>query len=241
MHASVTARFIFSFAVILTASGIAVGQESRRPERQKESIRRGAIDFWGDRTRNAARGEKPEGGESLWGESSIDADARAPVHVPPQVVREFLDHPSRETALAYVAGQRKRMARLKVAVELLEQLRMEAAAEKESPPTRSGNDARSPADAKDGVRPSARVVFFSQPGCPWCERQEAALAELAERHRDLSVERPAADDPRWKELGVTSTPTLVLTSSSGRTAVVRGYTSADALGKLLAEGRDVGK
>ena len=104
----------------------ALGNESR-------FFQGGEVDFWG--TRRAA--EVPAGGD-LW------ADSAAPVPA-----RRLLEAPTKENARAYLAWQKARLERLRVAMAALE-------------------------EAKQG-EPAAPILYFSRPGCSWCALHEKEL------------------------------------------------------------------
>lgn len=90
------------------------------------------VDFW-------KRKRPLPAPEPLW------TDSAAPVPV-----RRLLETPSRETAEAYVAWQKERLARLRSAMEAVEAL---------APRTRG-------------------ILYFGREGCGWCERQEKELEGL---------------------------------------------------------------
>ena len=69
-------------------------------------FRRGEVDFWGTRRR-----EEPPPAEELWSDSTAPAPAR-----------RLLEAPTKENARAYVAWQKARLERLRVAMAALEEV-----------------------------------------------------------------------------------------------------------------------
>jgi glutaredoxin len=142
------------------------------------------IDFWGSKPKEP----KPA---PLWSAGERPAGP----------VAEFLERPTRETALRYLAWQKDRLARLQAATKILEEVQIEAA----------------PKDAP--------ILYFTRDGCPWCEKQDAVLKDMA-----VAVRRVTPDEPElWKKHKVTATPTLVI---PGREPLV-GFRNRKQLEEVL--------
>lgn len=106
----------------------------------------------------------------------------------PPIARKLLEEPTREHAEAYLAWQEQRMRKLQAALSAVEE------AKRASP-----------------------ILYFTRPGCRYCDLQDAEL-------EGLPVRRVPPGSPLWKEHEVTATPTLVV---AGR--AFRGFTPRAAL------------
>jgi len=147
-----------------------------------------------------------KGGVDYWGTRLRPAPGGSPAadlwadSSAPEPVKRLLGAPTRRNAEAYLAWQAARLERLREAVAAVEEVR------------------------RAGEPPAVPVLYFSRPGCRYCELQEGEL-------RGLPVERVAENSPLWHAYRVTVTPTLVV-----RGRVFRGLTSRETLLREL--GRD---
>ena len=135
----------------------------------------------------------PEGGffdrpgVDFWGTKNPRAGPPAwtdPGHVPAEPVVRLLEHPTRENAEAYLRWQEDRLAKLAAAVRAIEQ-------------------------ARRGSGP-APILYFAQPGCPFCARQDEELAGADLGGRAVRRIEPGEEPHLWRSYGVTATPTLVI-------------------------------
>lgn len=117
-------------------------------------------------------------------EEDLWADSQAP-----EPVRRLLREPSRGNAEAYLSWQAARLQKLRRAIAAVEEAR------------RPGPGSSSP-----------EILYFSRPGCPFCDLQEREL-------EGLPLVRVPANSPLWTAYGVTVTPTIVV-----RGRVFRGLT-----------------
>lgn len=145
--------------------------------------------------------EKPK---TVWVEPIVGDDGRVQTFVPPPEVLEFLDSPTKENGRKYLAWQKERTDRLRKAMQILAELELEA-----------------------GIGPE--IYYFSKPGCPWCEKQEAELGKLP-------VTRVPAESPLWARYGVKVVPTIVVIRE-GKPKVFQGFTSRAAIEKEVGRGR----
>jgi hypothetical protein len=155
----------------------------------------------------AAAAAKPETTESLWAEPTVGPDGQTRVYLPPKAVRDFLDQPTPENAVAYLRWNRDRMQRVDQAVSTLQQ-----AAEQEglpvpkSPPSRpdalaagmlptpSGGVGGAPPRGSALAPPAAQVpmppasgaparginvVYAFAAWCPYSRQQTPIINELA--------------------------------------------------------------
>lgn len=126
--------------------------------------------------------------------SELWPDSEAPVPV-----RRLLEQPSPEHAKAYLAWQEERFRRLRAAVQAV----------------------REASPSPTAAVPPGDVLYFSRPGCRWCELQERELEGLA-------VTRVPEGSPLWESYGVTATPALARGSR-----VLRGFTTRAVIEKEL--------
>jgi glutaredoxin len=140
--------------------------------------------------------EKPV---DFWGTKKRAAEAAAlwDGARPPAPVADLLENPSAETARRYLDWQRDRLARLQKAVAALEDVQR----------------GRRPEPARE----AGEILYFTQEGCPWCEKQDAVLAEMGLRVRRVT----RAERDLWKKHGVAATPSLVI---PGRGPIVGFHT-----------------
>ena len=118
----------------------------------------------------------------FWGTKKKEAatpPAWAEGERPAGPVADLLERPSKETARRYLDWQKDRLSRLEAAMKALEEAQREEAPE---------------------------VLYFTRPGCGWCEKQDAVLKEMG-----LAVRRVTPGEPGpWVKHRVTATPTLVV-------------------------------
>ncbi len=153
---------------------------------------------------NAGFFERPD--LEFWGGRRKPAPAAAelwPDSGAPAPVRRLLEQPSPEHAKAYLAWQEERFRRLRAAVQ--------AVREASTPPP--------------PAVPPGELLYFSRPGCRWCELQDRELEGLA-------VTRVPEGSPLWEAYGVTATPSLARGSR-----VMRGFTSRAAIEEELLRDR----
>ncbi|MBI2932994.1 MAG: thioredoxin family protein [Planctomycetes bacterium] len=149
--------------------------------------------------------EKPD--VDFWGTKKKGADPPPwvePGHTPPEPVVRLLEEPTHENARAYLQWQEDRLARLRAALEAIEEVQSSA------PPT----------DRRE-------ILYFAQEGCPHCAEQDRRLeaADLGERPLRRLTPRDAPE--LWERYKVTATPTLVI---DGR--VLRGLRTRDQIEEL---------
>ncbi len=222
---------LLTLGLIPLSPGAAHAQDEPPDRAAPRSLRsRPRVDFWDAERKKPSDAKRTFTPETLWTEPMVGADGKVSLYVPPKPVLAFLQEPTRENARQYVAWQSERMKRIKAAVEMLRTLQSETRAVEsaEEPPTAAAN-VSSPDVAVE-------ILYFAKPGCPWCRRQEVAFTELRERLPKFVVTSVPPDDARWKSFEVKVAPTLVITTQ-GNQRVVRGYTSANDLARVIGETR----
>ena len=160
------------------------------------------VSFWKDEPKTETPGSAPGQVESLWAEPIRLPDGRMTTYVPPKQVLAFLENPTEESGLAYLAWQKERMAKIARASEILarlsDRLRAETAAATESrpePPLHGGPPEQGPIGEPEervkgtGAGAVARSVpeellYFKREGCPHCRHEDAEIEAL-------KTERPA--------------------------------------------------
>ncbi|HEV3029207.1 MAG TPA: thioredoxin family protein [Planctomycetota bacterium] len=164
-------------------------------------------------------------------------------YVPPRQVLAFLENPTEESALAYLAWQKERMAKIARASEILAKLtdrqRAEAAAalaaDKTTPAASSGEapprDQANPPPPGKPVSGTEELLYFKREGCPHCRHEDEEIAALKAERPSLKVKIlvPGEEDAVWKAFGVEVVPTMILLRADGTKTVARGYTPKAAL------------
>ncbi len=215
--------FLFAGAP-LAPDAQAIDRRAARPFFEKDGVA-----FWEEPAKKTAA-SSPET-ETIWAEPMRMPDGRMTIYVPPKAVLAFLDRPTRDTAKAYLAWQTERTAKLRAAIELLRDVRAES--ETRDKPATAKEMPIAPHAAMTATQGSS-ILYFKKPGCGFCDREDAELAELA-KTSSVAVEVVPEGDPRWKEYGVTATPSFVVTRADGRRTLVRGFMPAEQLKKLIEE------
>lgn len=197
------------------------------------------VAFWGSPKSEGIKASSPPGvGESLWAEPIRMPDGRISVYVPPRPVLEFLDSPSEESGLAYLAWQKARMEKIARASEILSRLAQETRPEPKGAPQVPVVRSAEPSDKaavsqtpKKAANTAAELLYFKKDGCPHCRRQDATLAELSKDRRDikLRVITPDQEEALWDALEIKIVPTIVIRGKDGRLHVARGYTPKEVL------------
>ena len=80
------------------------------------------------------------------------------------------------------------------------------------------------------------ITYFRRPGCRWCDRQDAALAEWLKSHPGVALEvvEPGTRPGLWTQHKVRGTPTLLFKDTkTGKTRRLEGFTAAPALDQAL--------
>lgn len=206
-------------------------------------FRTSEVDFWGDKATAAkkkAAEEKPVQ-ESIWAEPIKLPDGRTQVYLPPKAVLQFVDAPTRETAKEYVAWQEERMKRLKVAMQLLQELQEERASSPSPAAAPAATQPREAPPARPAAAPAGEILYFKRAGCPWCAKEDGVLSELSRTSPAIRIRTIALEDaPELaRDLGVTVVPTLIVPGKGGRTLVLRGFmTEAQILSAIQEVNRD---
>lgn len=179
--------------------------------------------------------------ESLWAEPIRLPDGRMTTYVPPRQVLSFLENPTEEAALAYLAWQKERMSKIARASEILARIadrqRADAAAaaeksppaaEPNEPPRREQDVPTVPAKTGPGTE---EILYFKKEGCPHCRHQDEDISALKAERPAVKVKTlvPGEEDALWKAFGVEVVPTLILLRADGTRTVARGYTPKAAL------------
>jgi len=217
--------------MVVLFAGAPLAPDSRAGDARaaRPFFEKNGVAFWGDPPkRNAASSAETE---TIWAEPMRMPDGRMTIYVPPKAVLAFLDKPTRETAKAYLAWQSERAAKLKAAIELLRDVRAEGEIRDNADPAKEMPVAPRAAMT---VPQGAPILYFKKAGCGFCDREDAELNELA-KSAPVPVEVVPEGDPRWKEYGVTATPSFVVTRADGRRTLVRGFMPAEQLKKLIEE------
>lgn len=95
-----------------------------------------AVDFWRDGSAGSKAATASEKGitESIWAEPIRLPDGRYTTYLPPRPVLQFLEEPTRENGLKYLAWQSERMEKMRKAAAILSSLNQKAApAQKDAP------------------------------------------------------------------------------------------------------------
>jgi hypothetical protein len=190
-------------------------------------FKRNEVAFW-----EATKPKPKDAGntESLWAEPMRLPDGRMTVYVPPKPVLDFLDHPTRESARQYLAWQTERMKKLKVAVELLAEVR----AQEPSPMRTAQAPTVQEAPPAKGASKAIEILYFKKADCGFCDQEDKELAQLANTGA-VPVTPVPEGDARWKQFGITATPSFIVTRADGSRTLVRGFMPAEQLAKLMGE------
>lgn len=210
-------------ALVLAIAALQAPPKEEKPEARPAGFFRNAdVDFWGEKAalaKKKASEEKPVQ-ESIWAEPTKLPDGRTSIYLPPKAVLQFLDSPTRERALEYVAWQGERMKRLKAAMEILRDLQAER--EPKAAPMDAPREA--PA-ARPASASSGEILYFKKAGCPWCAKEDEVLASLTRGHPGLRVRTVWLEEsPELaRAYDVTVVPTLVVPGKSGKQIALRGF------------------
>jgi len=95
-----------------------------------------AVDFWRDGSTGPKTAAGPEKSisESIWAEPIRLPDGRYTTYLPPQPVLQFLENPTRETGLKYLAWQSERMEKMRKAAAILSSLQQKATSTQKDAP-----------------------------------------------------------------------------------------------------------
>lgn len=204
------------------------------------------VSFWKKDSAAAPHSSIPGQVESLWAEPIRLPDGRMTTYVPPRQVLAFLENPSEESGLAYIAWQKERMAKIARASEILtrlsDKLKAEAAGSEKKPmtPGDPGSLPELPPGVKAGgeLSPKAvpadageEILYFKREGCPHCRHEDGELAALKAERPGLKIKTltPGEEDHVWKAFGVEVVPTIIVTRADGRKTVARGFTPKASL------------
>lgn len=190
------------------------------------------VSFWKEDPKPEAAGPAAGQTESLWAEPIRLPDGRMTTYVPPREVLAFLENPTEEAALAYLAWQKERMAKIARASEMLSRLTEKLRAENAGAGDPRTAAPESPRDPKAAAPPVGKVpaageiLYFKKEGCPHCRHEDGELAALQAERPGLKIKvlTPGEDENVWKAFGIEVVPTLVVSRPGGKTAVFRGFT-----------------
>lgn len=206
------------------------------------------VSFWREEPKLEVPALAPGQVESLWAEPIRLPDGRMTTYVPPRQVLAFLENPTEESGLAYIAWQKERMAKIARASQILSRLaemqRSENASGAVAAAPEASREPKAPAPpaGKAGSAPGAdELLYFKREGCPHCRHQDEEIAQLkAERPSlKLKILTPGEDDAVWKAFSVDVVPTLIVSRAGGKTAILRGFTpKASILSALTSKEGD---
>jgi len=114
--------------------------------------------------------------------------------MPPKVVLTFLEHPTMENALRYLAWSKERTKKLNEALALLRKIEQEQVQKKLSkiPLSRINN---------------SKIVMIFSPSCPYCLRELQIIKEIKEKYPHVGLElypvsNPFLAEARLKNMGL---------------------------------------
>jgi glutaredoxin len=233
---------IGALPLLLAAARMGLAQETVGPKPEAQEVRRyfdRPIDYWKtggrkDKPASASDGEpRPVPGrieirENVWAQPIKTPDGSWAIYVPPPAILNFLEHPTEESAKAYLAWKKEQAEKMNLAIALLARVREETGREKSD---ETGEAAQREPKAEASSTPF-QITYFHQKQCPHCTAEDAVLAEWLKKHPEAKIDlvergnRPEL----WKEKEIRGTPTMILADpESGKSETLVGFRTLEAL------------
>lgn len=201
------------------------------------------------------RGAEEEGGiEDLWTEPVIGPDGRVAYYRPPEAVLQFIENPTEENAEAYLEWNRKRFEAYLKAQEVLREsigkIEREGGFDAQKTESLAVGPLRQPSHSS-----LARVLYFIDPACAYCEKQAPIVNEFYSRYnKELKIEGitlapdieeisrqfafPVSRDAgEIQRFGISTYPTMIFSLPSGRVFGIRGFAGREQLEQIWKENR----
>ena len=196
-----------------------------------------------------------ESESSDWGQSvRLPSGEMARFELPRPLVR-VLEDPSDANIKAYLDWKQVRTGKILRAAERMKKYQKqtgegssmggataEPQGEKAKPQAADGVVSAPPSPPQAGPPAGSpagdtAITYFRRPGCRWCDRQDAALADWLKARPGvtLDVVEHGTRPELWKEHQVRGTPTMLLKDTkTGRTRLLEGFTDKSALDEVWA-------
>lgn len=209
---------LVAFAILFPDPSDCASQEAQ-PSRRFFTV--SAVDFWRDGIAGPkSTSTKERFSESIWAEPIRLKDGRYTTYLPPQPVLQFLENPTRETGLKYMAWQSERMEKMRKAAAILAGLQPKAA--------------QAPKELRTPDVPVS-ITYFKKAGCPACAKQDAVLSDLKAKFPAVAIKPlEVGQEPQlWQRLDVKAVPALLIAVEGRPPVLLRGFADASKIVSVI--------